>query len=130
MPYYTATPLTDEQTARLARLHNRLTAYELEVVHPDGTTALFCYTQRKSRIGLMVATEGPRAIRACRFLGIDPATARYRVPRGTARAELRLIPGNGVIRFTGRTERQAIMEGELPRMPEFDPADNALVNAP
>lgn len=92
---------------RLALIKGRWTMYEIELLSPDGRRYLVCYTPRRSFRGLIDAVRArSREIRKVAGLGDDNRGER----RGTA-----LHMDNGaVIRFTGRTARDAIIGGELP----------------
>lgn len=100
--------LSPEQLRRVARLHNRHTLYEAEIIRPDGTKALLAYCGRRSKQGLIEALD-KRAPHALRFLGA-PRHARVERERGSPDVK---IEGGGMIRFSGRTQREAIIEGEL-----------------
>ncbi len=93
---------------KLERLHNRSTRYEVAMIQPSGERILIGYTSRKSRHGLLerLRTQGPQIIA---FLGLDDNAAM--VPGKNAAAGFRI--GETVFRFTGRTQRDAIMENEL-----------------
>ncbi len=101
-----APAFTPEQLRRIARLKNRDTLYEAEIVRADGARVLLAYC-RKSGSGLREALR-KRTEAVVRFLG-GPKAITW--GRGTAPVE---IEGGGSIRFSGRTERDAIVEGELP----------------
>ena len=100
--------LTDEQVRQLERLRNRATSYEVVVVRSDGARRLVAYTARHSQSGLRAAlyANGPATLK---FLGL-PATAVVTEERG--RLEVR-IDGNIVVKFSGRTKRDCIMNGEI-----------------
>lgn len=87
------------------------TRYEIELVAPDGTRRLVAYTGRYSQIGMRSAIQS----RIDALLAIIPdGTGITHVGKGTRR-EWRLATGH-VIRFSGRTEREAIANGELARI--------------
>ena len=110
-------PLTPEQVRRLARLQNRRTCYEVEIVHPDGRRALLCYSEASSMSAVRQAIE-KRGRSVIAFLGMDDAAAMT-WQRG--RREVRI--GGAIVRFTGRTQRDAIMSGkELPYVGTLCPA--------
>ena len=101
--------LTPEQIAALSRLHNYGTSYEIEAVTPDGRRGLVCYTERHSKRGMRDAMHD-RAVPLLAWLGA-PSGLEMTVERG--RADIALSDGS-VVRFSGRTQRDAIMSGELP----------------
>lgn len=100
--------LSPEQSAKLERLRLFATRYEVELVHPDGRRVLLGYTARKSRPGLR-ALARPRVAAIWRWLGVPQGSETTWAKRGP---EIR-VWGGGAIRFSGRTQRDAIMEGEL-----------------
>lgn len=100
--------LTAEQMAKLARMRDCSTLYEAVIVRPDGAKCLLAYCGQHSKRGLQMALQ-TRGEHAVRFLGVAP-DARVTVERGSQ--DLR-ITGGGIVRFSGRTKRDAIMEGEL-----------------
>lgn len=95
---------------RLANLKHHATLYELAIT--DGTTMyLVCYSDRKGRSGILgcIRNKG-RGERVVALTGSETLTFAKRAADGATL-------GRWTINFTGRTERQAIAEGELPRMP-------------
>jgi hypothetical protein len=93
---------------RLARLHNRLTCYEIAAIKGD-RRILICYSQSRSRSGLLAAMRkrGDAIITVLEISDDDQAIWLNPAANGCA-------IGNGwTIRATGRTERDAI-GGELP----------------
>ena len=102
--------LTAIQIAKLTRLQNRASFYELAAIHPDGRCILIAYCGRRSRHGLLDACHrrGPEII---------ALTGHAEMTFGTRGAD-GVTLGPWSIRFTGRTKRDAIMEGELQRMAE------------
>ena len=105
--------LSPEQIRALERLSNRATAYEIEIVGADGARFLMQYSQRHSKPG----------VRQSIFDRWDDIKARFPAIRGFRwhGKECRLDSGE-IIRFSGRTQRQAIIEGRLPRL-SIDPTD-------
>jgi hypothetical protein len=102
--------LTEEQIRRLERLRNCWTNYEVEVALPDGRKMLVCYTQRRSLSGLLSAIFD-RWQPISRVTGLPPDDpCAY---RDKNRKEYVLEDGS-VVRFSGRTQREAIISGELP----------------
>ena len=98
--------MTKEQ--KLARIHNRATAYEVVAVRGD-EQILIGYTTQHSRSGLlgMCRKNGERVI-ARLMLSTDSML----VPGKKASDGFAL--GDWQVRFSGRTQREAIIEGELP----------------
>ena len=98
--------LTAEQTRKLERLQNCATRYEAVVIRQDGEKRLVAYSGRKSRAGLLSAVQ-QRGQAVIAFLGLsdsDQMTWRN--------GEFALGTGHA-IRWSGRTQRDAIMQGEL-----------------
>lgn len=104
-------------------MHNRPTRYELAAKHADGRAYLICYCCGKGRRDVLAAVREPaRASRLVHLAGSDDITFGKRVADG-ARF------GGWVINFTGRTQREAIIAGELPYcgdLPEPAPAPAAV----
>ena len=94
---------------KLERLRFGPTRYEIEMVSPSGAKYLVAYTPRRSFRGLLDAVrERERGRAILRLLNFpDDATAER------DRASLRFSDGT-IIRFSGRTQRDAICGGELP----------------
>jgi hypothetical protein len=90
---------------KLTRLQNRATLYELAAIHPDGRRILIAYCGRRSRHGLLDACRG----HAAALVALTGDKTIGFAPRAAGGATM----GDWSIRFTGRTERDAIMEGEL-----------------
>ena len=98
--------LTAEQTRKLARLQNCATRYEAVVIRQDGEKRLVAYSGRKSRAGLLTAAQ-QRGKAVLAFLECNVAsTLEWK------NGEFRMCDGS-VIRWSGRTQRDAIMQGEL-----------------
>ena len=95
----------NERLVRLARLTNRGTYYELAAILGD-QRRLVAYTQRRSRSGMLAACRN-RAVLLIALTGAENLQFGKRTVDGATM-------GDWQIRFTGRTERDAIMEGELP----------------
>jgi hypothetical protein len=100
--------------SRLLRLKNRRTRYELVAEHPDGRRLLVRYTSRLGRRGLFDALQQDSA-RLCAVLGADAIHFGTRAGDGGTMGEWK-------IRFTGRTQREAIIDGELQFYAELAPA--------
>lgn len=95
---------------RLTRIMNRPTAYELAVTHPDGRSYLVRYTARKSRDGLYdCMVNAADEINALVSNGGAPEYFEF-----AKRAADGATMGAWAIRFTGRTQRDCICNGELP----------------
>jgi hypothetical protein len=104
----TAAPLTAEQLRKLDRLRHFATRYEIEIVPPNGAAMLVCYTPRRTMRGFMEALSERWA----------PIIATGIVPQDMKGERIGRTIGyrfeNGaIIRFSGRTQRDAIMSGEL-----------------
>ena len=92
---------------QLARLHNRLTSYEIVAVHADGRRVLIGYSVGKSKNGIyrMMTKNGP--LNGAR-LGLADDARMSGLPASKVQV------GPWVVAYTGRTQRDAIIEGELP----------------
>lgn len=91
---------------KLAHLHGRLTRYEL--TGTNGTrTILICYSVRRGRHTLLEALRQHGAI-VLALVGRDANFAWERPASRGARL------GEWTFRFSGRTQREAIIEGEHP----------------
>jgi hypothetical protein len=101
--------LTTEQIAKLERCRNYATRYEITARHPDGRTFLVCYTPRVSRTGLQLAMQnvGDRLVAALP-VGENDEMTWHTQPRAHCKTS------GWEIGFTGRTQRDAIMSGEMP----------------
>jgi hypothetical protein len=100
---------------KLERLRNRQTKYELVASHPDGRRLLIRYTSRTGRNGLYDALAQD-AERLCRVLGADDITWGKRSADGGTM-------GEWVLRFSGRTQREAIIDGEHTFYADLDAKD-------
>jgi hypothetical protein len=105
----TAASLTPDQIRKLERIKFHSTRYEIELVKPDGTAMLVCYSSRRSISGLIRAIRD-RWAPIVRAGNIPEGAIGYRI--GSARAYN--FENGTIIRFSGRTQRDAIMRGELP----------------
>lgn len=94
---------------RLEALKHYSSRYELVATHPDGRKVLVGYTPRRGRSGLfdMLAKNGVAWVK---FSGSENITFGKRVADGA-------ISGKWSINFSGRTQREAICNGELPFFP-------------
>jgi hypothetical protein len=101
---------TAEQSAKLARLHNYRTRYEVEAVSTADPSQKYLvgYTSQKSRYGLLSACRrvGPELIAALRLSETAELVPSKRAADGFAL-------GSWQVRFSGRTQRDAIWSGEL-----------------
>jgi len=102
--------LTAHQTDRLNSRYLHATRYEVVCSHPDGRRFLVGYLLGRSGSGLfrLVRAAGPRIVNRC---GLDE-NATFRLERGR---NARAVIGEWVAEITGRTERDAILAGELDR---------------
>ena len=97
--------LTETQIKKLARLYNRRTMYELAAIHTDGRRVLIAYSDGKGRRDVWNCCHN-RATAVVALTGSEIFDFGKRAADGA-------VIGEWSIRFTGRTEREAIMEGEL-----------------
>lgn len=97
--------MTTETVQRLNRLRNDATLYELIAVAPDGRQVLAGYCGRTVR--RMVSMLHQNATAWMRLTGAARVDAVPKMPKT-------LTLGEWTFRFSGRTEREAIMHGELP----------------
>ena len=105
---------TVAKQARLESRHNRLTRYEIIAENDAGHRLLVGYSTQPSRSGILrvVRAIGQRVI--ARLAIGENHICRW---TGKGRFGHRWELGNGwIIRFTGRTERDAIIDGELQRI--------------
>ena len=95
-------------TGIVQRLENR-SAKRLEDVatHADGRKVLIRYTSRKGRRGLYDALTQGEPAKLCAFLGADHIDFAKKASDGGKM-------GEWTVRFSGRTQRDAIIGGELP----------------
>jgi len=100
--------LTDQQQRQLERIKHYATRYEVKLTLPDGRAMLVCYTPRKSRAGLLGALQSRGEAILAHMPGLpDDARLTYDKAQGFGL-------GNGArVAFSGRTQRDAIMAGEL-----------------
>jgi hypothetical protein len=94
--------------AQLAALKNYATRYEVILTRADGSKALLGYTGRKSRPGLFAVARGKAdALIADLKLGDDSVMT-------WTKGEMHFSKVDAKVSFSGRTQRDAICEGELP----------------
>jgi len=92
---------------RLARISRYRTAYEIHAEHADGRKYLIAYTPRKGRRGILHALESRLADGSLdRVIGSRDLTWGERASDGCGL-------GEWAIEFTGRTQREAYIGGEL-----------------
>lgn len=99
---------------KVARLARYSTKYEVTLEH-DGRTYLVGYTGRQSKQGLLdrMHAAGPAILRITAMP--DDATVRMvDAISGHARTFALVFSQGSRIRFSGRTQRDAILAGELP----------------
>lgn len=97
---------------KLARLHNRATLYELTMSHGD-EHILIAYASNKGRTMLWkCVTSEERVHQIIARTGTEEITFAKRAGDGATM-------GEWSIRFTGRTQRDAIGEGELPYIGDY-----------
>jgi hypothetical protein len=100
--------LTEKQQRQLERIKYYATRYEVKLTLPDGRAMLVCYTERKSKVGLYHSLQSRgKAILAQMPDLPEDAPLTYDKAQGFGL-------GNGAhVVFSGRTQRDAIMSGEL-----------------
>lgn len=99
---------TNPIRAKLARLHNRPTAYELVATSGD-RSVLVAYSQSQGRSALLKCLRHrEQAVVSLFNEGADP-----NVTFGKKASDGATV-GAWTIRFSGRTQRDAIINGELP----------------
>ncbi len=96
------------KSEQLARLTNRATRYELALINGD-TRILVMYSHGRARHDLLKCcrTHGEAIVALACPTGEELLTF---APKAADGAKI----GPWSIRFTGRTQREAIIEGELP----------------
>lgn len=97
--------MTPELTAKLARLKNFHTRYEI-VATKDGQKILAGYTARRGRRGLL----GMLSMHAAAWTALTGDNAIQFAKRTADGGTM----GGWKINFSGRTQREAILGGELP----------------
>lgn len=97
--------MTEKQIKQLERIKNRRTLYEVVLLMPDGREFLAFYCVR-TYLRLSVAAEN-------RYEELKGKTGfdKFAVYPNTKPSKLETIP---VLKFSGRTQRDAIIKGELP----------------
>lgn len=103
----TQTTAPRDQLERLARLKNYATRYEIRGTNTEtGQTVLIGYTAQKSRAGILAMCRKNGAEIVARLRG-DSLEFGKRAADGATLGHWR-------IGFSGRTQREAIIAGELP----------------
>lgn len=109
---HSASALTEDQIRKLTRLQNRATAYEI-ICTKNGSVTRIAYTQRHSQNGLIAILRD----RLDSLLAFGVAVDVEFVPSGKGIRRSLTFADGSVIRFSGRTQRGAIIEGEYPFLP-------------
>jgi hypothetical protein len=107
--------LTEEQARKLRQLRGCYTRYEVEIALPDGRKMLICYTSQKTLVRLReVIREWWTPIARAAGLLLEE-------PRGMRDKKAYVFEDGSIIRYSGRTQRDAIAMGELPYIgpPEY-----------
>ena len=100
------------ETLALARIHNRRTKYELVADHPDGRRVLLAYSPRRSRTGIWDAiTSNGRREAIVELVGTKTIDFELRASHGATMGDWKII-------WSGRTQRDAYIGGELPYVEE------------
>lgn len=99
--------MTLETTRRLQSLQGRYSFYEV-IAEKDGKRILIGYTQRRSRYGLLLALRA----RAAAVILLTECTEEDGQIVAGRRASDGFTVNGWTLRFSGRTARQAILEGE------------------
>lgn len=113
--------LTLEQTTRLEREKYHATGYEVILEHDSGERYLITYTRRRSYAGMRSAVWQnyfDELIAFLRARGMDDS-ARVEWDKSKKQERLSMHADKApewTIRFSGRTKRECIIEGELPRI--------------
>ena len=97
------TTQTNDVLAKLSRIKNYSTRYEMVATNATtGESVLVCYTPRNNRRGMLDAIRN-RAEAIKTLANTDAATV----------GRIQVVVGDWTIRFSGRTQREAIIGGEL-----------------
>ena len=104
--------MTAAQLARLEQIARYATRYEVTAQRDNGERVLIGYTSRRSRHGLLRLLR----IHAEQVITLTGCTEDTMMTAGK-RASDGFRINDWALRFTGRTQRQAIIEGELPPAP-------------
>jgi len=103
--------LTDSQLSKLERIKRYGTRWELVLVTPAGEQILLRYTAQHTRRGIIeqIRYHGARLVELTGAEQFD-SLGEWK-GRGISLGEYR-------VRFSGRTQRDAILQGELPYISE------------
>jgi hypothetical protein len=108
-----AMPLTERQIRRLESIKNYHTQYEVLLIGPDGQNILIGYTSRHTRKGLLdLLRRHPDAV--INLVGGDAKTTYGR--------KMLSFSSGWTAKFSGRTERDAILYGEMPFIGDHEAA--------
>ena len=99
--------MTSTQSARLAAIANRYTRYEVIAQRDNGERVRIGYTMHRSRHGLLQVLRA----HADQVIALTNCGENTMMTAGS-RASDGFRINDWSLRFTGRTERQAILEGE------------------
>jgi len=99
--------LSAEQTRKLEAMKWRATMYEIEIVRPDGTRALLCYSDQTSQAAIRRAVW-KRVDEVLAFTGAPRDVTFIKAPKDTG--ALYGLSDGSLIRKTGRTRRDVVME--------------------
>lgn len=103
--------------SKLSRLKHYATRYELVASRgtgPDRESYLIAYTSRNNRRGLWAAiTDSNRVDKLVKLTGSKSIDFGKRAADGGTM-------GDWTIRFSGRTQRECYLEGELPYIGDLD----------
>ena len=104
-------PLTADQTRRLEEIKNLYTRYEVVLARQTGEKVLVGYTGRKSRKGLLNALRRhPDAV--IELVGGENVA--------TFTKEGLSFSSGWTAKFSGRTERDAILQGEIEHIKNYE----------
>jgi len=96
--------MSPELTAKLTRIQNFKTRYEIIATGPDGTKILAGYTSRKSRVGVLKMVQ-QHADSWVKVTGDDSI--------GLGKGVLTASMGDWEFAFSNRTQREAYIGGEV-----------------
>lgn len=94
---------------KLARIARYRTAYELAMVHPDGRRVLVCYSNGRSRNDVFTIVQ-KRAQHVARLLGVAAESLQITFAKRSGEGA---TIGEWSVVWTGRTQREAYIAGEL-----------------
>lgn len=108
MPLVQSNGLTEEQERKLSRIKLYATRHELVLSHADGRKYLLCYVVNSARRNTIFSIVSERAKDLIRVVGVENPIIHF----AKRKADGATI-GEWKVAFSGRTQRQAIIEGEL-----------------